>query len=316
MRIPLLDRLLTRPATSEEPPALEEELRLSSERFTGWLQQRAPEKAPLEPLALIDPALEALRAATPRDAPPPQDALSDAAAFLGESFRAQHGGVWNEHPLFGLVVSQDKNAALHFLPLQAVEKKWELGAGLSLARFFENLGERIDAERNAAERGARRTLEAIGADLAATQDGREQAVAGERARRFTKTWKARFEADLPFSLQGVREAERFLRSQFFLFGIGEESLVDAGFFVGEVGRGLFGGKWDFAEVRESADAARAALVWPELPYYPVGRVLRLMTEQPEGESLDEYLRLVPSARQELRKTQTPATTEAPRDDNG
>jgi hypothetical protein len=253
----------------------------------------------------LDAYLEAERKKAAPPGTPPEGLLSPAAAWLGEAVRGRHGGHWREHPVFGLVLEQPGNFRnFIFLPLQTVLKKWELRGDLSIARFLENLEQRFQAEERLVayhNHTGRTAKEYVRLLSGAADRGEAVLVAKTEAQQFQRFWKERFGADLALSLTGVREAERFLRSQFFLITLRYETFVQMGFFVGEAARGLFEGQWDFREAAAENDPARAALAWPELSYYPVGRVLRLLTEQPETETLDEYIRLIPSARNELRK---------------
>src|SRR5690606_24158744 len=196
----------------------------------------------------------------------------------------------------------DGMPGLRLVPLAMAEKTWELRENLSLAQFIENLPARLDQERRwlTYQVGNRPSSEEIARDLAETSAGRELAKAQEYVRNFGDWWKTRFGFPLPLTLQGVRELERFIRSQFFLFSLHEETLAQFGFFIGEVGRGLFEGEWNFDELREGGHPSRVALAWPELSYYPIGRIYKMFTERQESDALDEYLRLIPSARHELR----------------
>lgn len=281
--------------------SLDAELREGAARFAAWAEDVTKQPCPVawEGLATGEQALEILR----REAPDglSEQAASDAAAFFGEAARAQLGGTWREDALLGVVLAAVGNVeAARLVPMALVEKKWELAASLSLARFFASIDERLVRERAFRVRWQPPGPSAAQL-IAQTPQGRELVTARELTERFNAWWKARFGMPPALSLQGVRELERFLRSQFFLVMLEEDRLAEAGVFLGEVGRGLFQGEWDFAEARGPDGTARVALLWPELPYYPVGRVLRLVTERPEGEALDEYLRLIPSARAEMRK---------------
>lgn len=292
---------------SRKPTGLEEEIAESAALFAEWLRKSGASDTRPGPGAVhqVESALERFRQETPLEESRREQILSDAAAFLGESIREAHGGAWKEDPVFGVVLQSPggiPNALAR--PLAMAGKKWELGNELSLARFFETLPGRLEQERRFAGLSQGRTdgLDELARQLADCHEPRETlAQARELASRFQETWKARFGVPPSLTLQGVRETERFLRSQFFLFTAGVESLLLAGFFVGEVARGLFQGEWTFEEVRANGDPWRAALRWPELCYYPAGRVMKLVVEQPEAEAFDEYIRLVPSARSELRK---------------
>lgn len=285
-----------------QPAGLDALVRAEAAAFASWLDAR--KAAGADAIERVDSAMEAEKAAR-TDAEPPAELLSQCAAFVGERLRESHGGAWQEDARFGLVLAAPGGIghAMAF-PLAMAEKKWELGAKLKLAQFFANLPAGFERERTRSGYAANaRALsrEEVAARVTATPAGRETWFAQASAEAFRTFWRARFGADVALSLQGVREAERLLRSQFLLLTLREETLVQMGFFAGEVARGLYQGEWDFAEARAGSDPARCALRWPELPLYPVGRTLRVLTERPEKEALDDFIRTVPSARSELRK---------------
>lgn len=293
-------RRLADPADTADVDQL---IRHGAERFAAWATRLLGQEVAIDPDAIANAeiAIEQARDSTSGTDEIPHHLASDCAAFLGEAIRTRHGGEWEEDTLLGLVLRQPGNVSgASLVPLAIVEKKWQLGGGLKISRFVETLPERLQAERE--HQGTLpspgRTPQDIARSLLA--QGPPDHTATQAAGEFQKFWRERFGQPLPLSLQGVRETERFLRSHFFLFALRHETLVQMGLFVGEVGRGLFQGQWNLDEVRRDLDPTRAALAWPELSYYPVGRIYRLLTEQPEGETLDEYLRLIPSARAELR----------------
>jgi hypothetical protein len=133
----------------------------------------------------------------------------------------------------------------------------------------------------------------------------------EFAKRQAQLARARLSAqlgsDVPLTLMGLRSAERWLRGHFLVRTAPLDDFHRLGFLLGEVMRGLYGGRWDFADARRTGDWAHAALVFPELPFLPVGRILKLLVEQPEGNGLDDYVRLVPAARSEMRRDRPPRT---------
>ncbi len=296
------------PPPSEAHPDM---LAASADRFARWLAKRLNrDEVPCTPesIALLDPAIEEIKETLVGVPSLPESLASDCAAFIGEAIRHQWGGRWGDHPLFGLSLHECGWLGTVVLnPLGMVHKKWELGSKLSLARFVETFPDRL-AEEARQSLYRERQVPGLG-EIAHDLNGVDCVETMIRARRFAGEfqffWKSRFHADLPLSLVGTREVERFLRGQFFLLTLHAETLVHMGFYVGEVGRELFGGEWDFAPAILDRDPTRVALKWPELDYYPVGKVFKLLTEQPENEALDEYLRLIPSARQQLRD-QTPA----------
>lgn len=283
-------RRLLRALKSEAPePAAEgEAFAEAAGRFERWMAG-----------ADIDAAME--RAARP-GADLPEALASDAASWLGERLRAAHGGQWAEDPLFGLVVSAPGGIGhLRAAPLAMVERKWRLGPGLSLARFLETLPDRLAAESDAPPPPDREAPAETAGRLAGLSGLDATAAAAALANDFRKDWLRRHKAPVALSLQGVREADAFLRSQAFLCALDEAALARMGFFVGEVARGLFQGEWRFDACRGADGLARAALAWPELPYYPVGKVFKALLSAEDGTPFDEYIRLVPSARRELAK---------------
>lgn len=222
--------------------------------------------------------------------------LSDAASHIGEHVRAIAGGEWIEDEAWGVTLGGIGGIASgRFFPLPTIEKKIALGARFSLDAFLATLPARLEAERAKAHPcgEAPQDAEWIGKSGA---DALDFVAAQEQA--FRAFWRQRFGGELPLSLLGMRELDGFLRSHYLLSFIEDTRLVQAGFAIGEVGRGLFGGEWDF---RAATSIEKVALRFPELDYYPVGRIMKMMTERPEGSPLDEYLRVIPSARAELRK---------------
>lgn len=225
--------------------------------------------------------------------------LSDAAAFLGEALRRSHPPAqWEEDGLYGPVVTGFEGIQEgRLLPLPLAQRKVAGGAAFSLPEFAASLSRRLAAEREA-PRDSPPTAQAIADRLRGLHGADAQVGARREAESFREFWKFRQRADLPLTLLGVREVERWLRTHQVANFLSEGRMAQAGFFVGEVGRGLFGGEWDFA-VLTTVD--RAALRFPELDYLPVGRIYRLMVEGAAPQPLDEYLRLIPSARRELAR---------------
>lgn len=278
--------------------SLDAHVRAEAAAFAGRLATRD--------VAAVDALIERERAK--HQGEPPQELLSQCAAFLGERLREAHGGAWREDDRFGVALAGAGGIAHGMaFPLAMAEKKWELGEKLKLAQFFANLPAGFERERVRSGYGDGRALTRweIAERVAGVEPGRETWMAQASAEAFRAFWRARFGAEVALSLQGLREAERLLRSQFLMLTLREETLVQLGFFAGEIARGLYGGEWDFAEARTTRDPARCAMRWPELPLYPIGRTFKLLTERPEGEALDDFVRLVPSARRELRKVVSP-----------
>lgn len=214
----------------------------------------------------------------------PLPLLSAAASWLGETVRSRHGGTWKRlgEP-FEEVLSFETGVFLR--PLEVVLKAWELAPEFRVAEFVAALPKRLEAEE---------TFPAW-APLVIPSPSPDAPRTG--AEEFRRAWNDRFKRPLPLSLNGVRELDRMLRSNFLLCSMNDDALVGAGLFVGEVARGLFGGEWRFDEV---PPWHRVALEWPELRLRPIGRIFKMFTELPEGEPLDEFVRVVPAARKELR----------------
>lgn len=229
---------------------------------------------------------------------PLEPEVLNAAAALGEDVRQRFGGRWvaPEDTLYGEphVAGISDLADGKFFPLPLLEAAWHARQGDFLARFVAALPGRLKAER---ERWVR-------AGIIPTPWAGGNAATGKQALEITTKSAQDFRAwmgmalggNLPLSLVGVRELDRFLRSHYYLNCLPEQALVGGGFFLGETARGLFGGTWS---LKDSPPWDRAALHWPELPYYPVGRIYKMMTQRPPGDALDEYLRVIPSARRAL-----------------
>jgi hypothetical protein len=256
-------------------------------RFATWAARVAP-----TPDAAIDQLLAGGR-------PPGEAMAGDLAAWVGEQARARHGGEWAEEGDFGLVLRGCGDVAAARLHVAAVaERKLERGPAFSLAAFLDTLGPRLEAERTRENTPGPDPA----ALMAMLHTGDPNDAARAIAEQFRAYWRRRHPVALPLTLTGVRELDGFLRSHYLLSTLDAGRLAEAGFFLGEVTRGLFGGVWVADGAAEPADVA---LRWPELDYFPVGRVFRMMLARPAGEPLDEYVRLVPSARAELRKAAPP-----------
>ena len=268
----------------------------ASARFAGWVEisTRSSVDSTRHSLIAADDALE--RAAKDQEELP-EALAADAASFVGEVARHEWSGQWREDDRFGLVLrglGQVPGAKL--MPLALVEKRWNSPGRFSLAGFFHALPGRLEAEKKFAEVESA-SLDSL-MDRVRERSGKEANEAANRiAAEFRGHWKQLHGVDIPLSLTGVRELDGFLRSHYYINCVTDGTLASAGFFIGEVGRGLFQGEWNFEGLEQ---IERAALRYPELDYYPVGRIFKMMTERPEGETLDEYIRLIPSARKELR----------------
>ena len=122
----------------------------AAQRYAEWLS-RARNRTIAPGMAALDDAEESISELLALPEPPAQ-ALSDAAAFLGESLRAEAGGAWSEDARWGLVLAGVGGVrCFRFRPLEVVEKKRELGAGFSLAKVLHLLPERITKERELGE---------------------------------------------------------------------------------------------------------------------------------------------------------------------
>ncbi len=282
-------RKLFRKSQTPAAPSLEREIGDTARRFTNTLKNSHPDAR--DPVVAVETFIESRRG---NDAStPPADLASDMAAYLGEHARSLFGGQWGNDPLFGLCLLAPggvRHAALG--PYQIVRKKWQLGHGLSLATLFENIPTRLESHSH------RPTIA-----LPAPADVREDAndFAKSTASRALAVMGRDLGAEIPQTLVGLRTAERWLRGHFLLRAAHVDEFHALGFLLGEVMRGLYGGEWNFDKAHRSGDWADAALTYPELPFMPVGRILKLLIEQPEGNGLDEYARLVPAARNDMRR---------------
>lgn len=291
-----LSRLLGR-AGAPAPPG--DPLGDSASRFREWLSHQLGRTVPpaIEGWGALDSLLD-----SGPGSPPPEAMIQDAAAWLGEGARASVGGSWREDPVLGPVVANLGGAArLRLRPEDAIRKKCALRGGFSLAAFGERLPARIEAERQIPDHNLP-ALEEI-ASLCHADPGD---AADRCARALSEDWKRRFGAELRANLRSVRELDRWLRTHYLVCRASEAEWICAGLLVGEVARGLFGGTWV-----PGADPIRATLRFPELDYQPVGRIYKMMTELPEGEPLEDYVRILPSARRELGSRGGPGAGSGP-----
>lgn len=288
-----IKRAVKRKIQRRRDAKLEDTLVHSAFRFEQWIEEAGLQGD----LRRID---EALGSALQKEELP-ESLANDAAAWFGEWVHAHHPEAhWREDDLYGLHLANLAGVEWgKFLPLALVEKKWELGARFSTAEFLDRFDERVEVE---AERASAADVETEQVRWLEERRGDAIVVVHQHLQQWVAYWRRHFRSDLPLTLLGVREMDSFLRSHYLINFLREEELINAGFFVGEVTRGLFEGEWHLAEARSPADAR---LRFPELDYFPVGKVFKLMTERPEDQKLDEYILLVPSARSELRKQQAP-----------
>jgi hypothetical protein len=283
----MLKKLLQKAAPAA-PPSLDEELASASQRAEKLL--RGTGLDPTDPPRAIDAFIE--RRSKDPQAAASADLLSDLAALLGGHVRSTVGGQWGDDPLFGLSILQPRTLPHAVIgPLQAIRKKWQLGEGLKLANLVANLPSHLNAQARRPE----------SPPLVIPQSGMDESAFAASCAKQACTFIARdLGVDIPMTLVGLRHAERWLRGQFLVRTVPLADLHRLGFLLGEVMRGLYGGKWSFDQARQTADLADTALIQPELPFYPLGRVMKMMLEQPEGNGLDEYVRLVPAARKGMK----------------
>jgi len=280
---------LLRKLNPTKTPSMEEEIAQASRKCERTLRDAGFD--PREPVQAVEQFIESKRGS--EGSSPGAELASDLAAFLGEHARFLVGGKWDEDPLFGLSVVQPGGLAHGVLgPYQIVRKKWQLGDGLSLRNFFKNLQGHLEVNAH------RTSTPLANAENAEVADEEFAAATAEQARA---TLSRDLGTEVPATLVGLRSAERWLREHFLVRTAPIDDFDRVGFLVGEVMRGLYGGEWSLGKARQSGHWADAALVYPELPFFPVGRVLKLLAEQPEGNGLDDYARLVPAARRDLRR---------------
>jgi hypothetical protein len=293
---------LFRPVFLPAAPSLDVEIRAAAHRCVARLRDNQLD--PTQVIASVESFIE--RAIAEGTSAPPPELLSDLAALLGEHVRPTAGGVWAEDPLYGLSlvgVGSIPHAVLG--PYQIVRKKWQLGPRLSLQSLFANLPRHL-LQVPREERTPLPPPETL-----SVEDDAEVSFAKEQALQARTRIAAQIGNDVPLTLVGLRSAERWLRSHFLVRTAPLDDFHRLGFLLGEVMRGLYGGRWDFADARRTGDWAHAALVFPELPFLPLGRILKMLLEQPEGNGLDEYVRLVPAARTDMRRDRAALSGESP-----
>ncbi len=277
------------PADSEpKPTALEEEIQAEARVFERTLMLDRPATE-----GDIDTRISALTKDDFTDT-----FLSGLAAWTGERLRTKHGGSWSEDSAHGLVLSGVLGVAhVRAFPLAIAIHKTAKSDTFSIQTFMNNVDEGLRREKAFTEyhSSAPSALDGHGFENTPT-------TARELAESFRSFWLMRFGRPLPPSLHGVRQMDSFLRSQYLFATVRDETIAQSGFFLGEVARSLFQGEWDFTKARETGAAKDAALCWPEIDLYPIGRIYKMLTERPDADPLDEYIRLIPSARSELRKT--------------
>ncbi len=226
----------------------------------------------------------------------PLPLVENTAAFIGERFIKKFGGEWAEDETYGMIISSFQGKDSGFDPFALSERAWEIGERNFLGSFFSAVPKRLSHEKKIrpewteAQKKFREILN--GKELDNGSIVRIIEV-------FRDNWEACFGRELPLSLIGLKELDKYLQSHYILNFLSIEELIAAGLYTGEIGRQLFGGEWIIPESKRSD---RIALRYPELDYFPVGRIFKMMTEKPEKEPLDEYIRLIPSARKELRES--------------
>ncbi|MGF1572023.1 MAG: hypothetical protein ACFCU1_03035 [Sumerlaeia bacterium] len=226
--------------------------------------------------------------------------LNAAASYLGILVQGHFQGEWCEHEIFGICLNQLKGIeGLVFSPKHLVEKKSALREELSLERILGSLPRRIEAVESDRSRFP---YESTSAEELLTRYSDSSTPLAVRfsliAQEFTAHWEQRFRKPLTRSLVGAKELDIFLKSQYFVFSCDHLLLQHMGIFIGEIARGLYGGQWTLESTSGVSDLK---LVYPELALSPLGKIYKTLSKQAEDESLEEYLRLIPSAREELRK---------------
>jgi len=227
--------------------------------------------------------------------------ISNASAYLGELVIEKFDGEWIDDHLFGYVVENigDSNN-LSFSPSHLIQFFLTSKGKVSLSRILGSLPERIKQSKKIEEK----ILASWGAldhfFFARLWNEKKALTPSILCKQLQDDFEKAFDRKLVLSLEGVKELERYLRSQFFFCELTEDFLYRAGFFVGEVARQLFQGTWKFDQDTE-LETSRFVLQYPEISYYPVGRVFKFLVTQPMDEHLDEYIRLIPSARKEMAK---------------
>lgn len=274
--------------------SLRDEVQRGATRFREWVEAAHPDNRG-NILPAIDHALETYP--RPEDGELPTALLSDAASAYGEILREKFGGEWIEDDLTGVVLSGSGGIPrCRLLPLSAIERKAAAPDTFSLEKLTDSLAGRLEAEKKSPPWPGG-TAKEVFAPLAGKSGNEAQGAAQSMAQEFRDHWAKRHGAPLPLSLMGVRQLDQMIRTHYFACFLTGGDLLHAGVYLGEVGRGLFEGEWDFTNIQ---DPHLAPLRYPELDYYPIGRLFKMLTTHPEGEPLDEYLRLIPSARKELR----------------
>jgi hypothetical protein len=278
---------------------LQAEIEEAKRHFLGWAGlNRLYLEGCFEDVRTFDRLLNEAAKAFP-SAKEKEQLINGISAYLGILVQERFRGVWQEHFLFGVSLGELYGIpGMVFSPRHLVEKKWLMGSGLSLERILGSIPQRISAARREREvfQMGTRTIRELLLEL-----GKEEKplalILSLKATEFSLHWEKRFQKRLVRSLVGVRELDVFLRSQYFFFSCEDELLFGMGVFLGEVARGLYGGKW---EIKQTNSTAELVLEFQELELYPVGKILKALSIQPEGDSLEDYLRVIPSAREELR----------------
>jgi hypothetical protein len=278
--------------SSNSPPEHQSPVEEAAHRFAQWSTGEAAVK--IDDLDRIDQAINEKRI-TQGEGEMSEAFASEFASYLGELARQHFGGQWTEDPRFGYCLCDfSEMKPGRFFPLSLAEIKWESGESFKLTTFFKTLEKRLEAEKN----------KSVGESVCEEDflNNTEGNIGQKGTEQFRAFWKDRFGVNLPITLLGVREVDGFLRSHYIACFLTDFQLITAGFFIGEVARGLFEGEW----IKEKAGTIeKTALRFPELDYYPIGRIFKMMTEHPAGDPLDEYIRLIPSARRELQKSKEP-----------
>lgn len=229
-----------------------------------------------------------------------EQTINGVASYLGVLVQKHFGGRWREHEVLGISLCTLKGIdGLCFSPRHLVEKKWALRKNLSIERILASIPKHVAGVEQDRQNYP---FNSAGLESFLQKLQEEKTPLAVRcsliAQELSTHWGERFGKPLPRSLVGVRELDLFLKGQFFVFSCDHHFLFRMGVFLGEVARGLYGGEWGI-EKEEAVTALK--LRYQELALSPVGKIYKTLSKQTEGETLEEYLLLVPSAREELRK---------------
>ncbi len=288
---------LRKEAEDDSEISLKKQIHLSAERFSIWLKENSIDEE--NAIHCVEVAFNLIKSQKGEEFP--ESLGVDAAAFMGTEFQKRFpGGDWIHHDFYGVALAKPGGVETGvFAPMPLVESYWKFG-NPKLTLYFDEVAKRLEIEKAAFNPLIIRENEILKALKDARENKSENETAVILCQRFQEFWLDRHSMELPVSLQGCRILDRFLRENYFLNFHRQETYILAGFYLGEIIRGLFQGEWKL----DASDIIRSRIEWPELSYYPVGRIFKMLSEFPIGEPLDEYVRLVPSARKEIRNQQS------------